>query len=95
MPQLTLTTGKAPADLSEALGLGELAEKHGDKLIPARIALAMAFGSMFYDQFMEFPAIKQGDQLTEKARTSYHVQAPPCGFCRDSNSDYPQGGFFQ
>jgi hypothetical protein len=55
----------------------------------------MALGLMLYDQFMELPAIKQGDQLTEKARASYHVQAPPCGFAVDANSDYPQGGFLQ
>jgi len=95
MSQLPLATGKAPADLSQTLGLGELTEKHGDKLIPGRISFAMALCSMLHDQFMESSAIKHSNQLTEKARSSYHVGVPPCGFCLLSSLDYPQGGFFQ
>jgi hypothetical protein len=43
MTQFTAGYGKSVANLSQTLCLGQLAEKHGDILIPGRETLGMTF----------------------------------------------------
>ena len=48
--ELAAGDGQAVADLSQALGLGKLAEEHGDILVPGGEALGMAFCPAFMDK---------------------------------------------
>ena len=48
--ELATGDGQAVADLSQALGLGKLAEEHGDILVPGGEALGMTFCPAFMDK---------------------------------------------
>ena len=57
--ELAFAAGQSPADLTQGLGLPELAEKHGHELSPAGEASGMAFGAVLADQLLKFQARKQ------------------------------------
>jgi hypothetical protein len=48
--ELAAGDGQSVADLSQALGLGELTEEHGDILVPGGEALGVAFSPAFMDK---------------------------------------------
>jgi hypothetical protein len=72
VPQLAVAAGQPTADLSQALGLRQLAKKHGHELIPAAEPLGMALGAMLGHQFVKPTPVENGNQLTEQARRTYH-----------------------
>jgi hypothetical protein len=41
IPELAQAAGKSPAYLSQAFGLGQLAKKHGDIMIPGVVAFGI------------------------------------------------------
>ena len=53
MLRFTKTTGQAAADLSQRMGLSQLAKKHGHKLVPATESLGASFGLGCMNRFKE------------------------------------------
>jgi len=51
--QLAQAASETPADFAQRLGLRQLAEQHGDELIPAGEAFSVFFGLMFTDDVCE------------------------------------------
>jgi hypothetical protein len=72
MPRLAIVAGQAPADLSQALGLRQLAKQHGHELIPAGEPLYMALGAMPGNQFVKPTPVENGNQLTVQACRTYN-----------------------
>jgi hypothetical protein len=92
MLQFSHGRGQPPSNLSEALGLSELAEQHGHKVIPRAQYLAISFGTMLSNRMIELTLVEQGNQWTKKARTTYHdhVLLVSLGFCCSwHNNDFP------
>jgi len=52
--------GQASADLAQGLGLLQLAENHGNELIPATKAFNSLVGSCFFDKRFELNSWKKG-----------------------------------
>jgi hypothetical protein len=73
VPQFTHGRGQATTNLSQTLGLSELTEEHSHEMIPGVESLAVPLSTMFPDQMVELTFVEQSNQLTEKARTTYHV----------------------
>ena len=65
MRQLAQATGKAAANLAQTIRPCQMAEQHGDELVPAGEALGVSFGAMLLDQERELRAWKMAKQLTE------------------------------
>ena len=80
MPELALAAAQPGADLTQATGLGELAEEHCDKMVPAGKALGAAFAAGFLHQPSEAAAVGEGKELAEKAGGGYiHLRSPSLG----------------
>jgi len=94
MVHLPQTTSQTTADLPDTLGLRQLAEKHGNKLLPAAISLGMSIGLMHLNQLEKFSTIDQRKQLTEDARYSYHVPVLLVSDCVSLKPFCPLGGLF-
>jgi hypothetical protein len=78
---LSHTASQPAADLSQAFGLGQLAEEHGYEMIPGAVSLCISLGLMTHNELMEPPSMKKENQLTEQTCTTYHRLNPPfCGF---------------
>jgi len=67
--------GQAPADLPLALGPRQLTEQHRDKMVPRIELFSIPPGSILDDELVKPPPVEQAHQLTEKARTPYHLSA--------------------
>jgi|TARA_B100000315_G_scaffold154507_1_gene143040 hypothetical protein len=65
MRQLAQTTRKAAANLAQTIRPRQMAEQHGDELVPAGKALGVSFRAMFLDQERELRAGEMAKQLTE------------------------------
>jgi hypothetical protein len=72
MFQLTLTASKAPGNLTERVGVAQLAEEHGHKLAPTREPFGMAFRLSDRDQMLKLHTRKQLQELAEYATKSIH-----------------------
>ncbi len=72
MFQLAQAASETPADFAQRLGLRQLAEQHGDELIPAGEAFAVLFGLMFTDDVGEFAAGEDRQYLAEHACSLSH-----------------------
>ena len=66
MAQFAQAAGQSAADFTQALGLGELAEKHGYEMIPATETFGTPFGLVAKDQVEKLSTVKQSNQLTEQ-----------------------------
>ena len=67
MPELALAAAQAGIDLAQAPRLGELAEEHRDKVVPARESLRPPFTAGLLDQLGETAAVNEGKELAEEA----------------------------
>jgi|SRR6056297_3587788 len=96
MPHLAQAASQSAADFSEAFGLSELTEKHGNEMVPRVELFGKPFRLMLVNQFMKFFPINKRNKLTEKACMLYHgTSSLASGFCFFVvNQQYPQGGFF-
>jgi len=96
MPHLSHAAGQSTADLSEAFGLSELAEEHGNEMVPGVELFGKPFGFMSMNQFMEFFPVNKSNELTEQACMLYHGTSSLVlgNFWFVVNQYYPQGGFF-
>ncbi len=63
--ELALATAQPAVDLAQALGLGELAEEHGDEVVPAGETLGSPLASGLADKFGEAVAIHERKKLAE------------------------------
>jgi len=66
------TGGQAVADLSQGLGLGQLAEQHGQEVVPTGEPLAAALGTDIADQVVKLVAGKKLQKLAKQAGVTYH-----------------------
>src|SRR4051812_11911549 len=71
MNQFAQTTTQAIANLAQRIGMGELAEQHGDQLGPAVKAFGAAFRIICFDQRAELGPGKMLKQLMEQTRDLY------------------------
>jgi len=60
MHQFAFAARQPVADLAQRIGVGQLAERHGDELSPAGEALGGAFGLVLLDQGGE---LRSGEML--------------------------------
>jgi hypothetical protein len=72
MFQLTLTTSKAPGNLTERMGAAQLAKQHGHKLSPTTKSFGMTFCLGDPDQMLKLQTRKQLQQLAKYATKSIH-----------------------
>ena len=72
MFQFAETAFEPAADFAQGLGLGGLAEEHGDELIPAGEAFGVAFGVVLVNDIGEVTAIEKSEYLAEQARSLSH-----------------------
>ena len=72
MIELAAGDGQAVADLPEALGLGQLAEKHRDILAPGREALGVALRPSLMDQPLKQVPRNDLENLAEQACGKLH-----------------------
>ena len=70
--ELALAAGQAVTDLTQAVGVGQVAEEHGDKLRPAVKALGTALGLVLAGQGGEAGVGNVLEQLTKQAGDLYH-----------------------
>ena len=80
--QLAEAAGEAVADLSQRVGVCELAEKHGYEMGPGRESLGMPLSSVLSDQRNELCTGEVLKELTEQACNLYHENALLCGLSR-------------
>jgi hypothetical protein len=52
--QFALAGSEAVGDFAKGVSFSQLAEEHGDELVPAGEASGMAFGVGLFDEFLEF-----------------------------------------
>ena len=64
------------ANLTQRMGLPQLAEHHRDKLAPTAKATRMALGFSFLNQQLKIAAREKLENLTEHATESIHVGPP-------------------
>ena len=69
MVQFSHATCQTTADLSQGLGLAELAEQHTDQLIPAGEPFGVTISSMFADDPTKSLAISKVYDLSKKVCT--------------------------
>jgi len=72
MAQLAFKRGQSAADLAQALGIGELAEHHGNELLPAGETAGVALGVVFAGEGLELEAREELQKLAENAGYSIH-----------------------
>ncbi len=72
MDELSFAGSEPLRDFPERVGTGQLAEEHGDKLIPAGKSAGMAFGVHFFHGLLEFRSRKELQELTEYATKPIH-----------------------
>jgi hypothetical protein len=72
MDNLSFVASKSLADLGEGVGAAELAEEHGDELVPVGESSGMAFGVQFFHGLLEFGSGKELQELAEYATKSIH-----------------------
>ncbi len=60
VPDLAHAARKAPADLPDAFGLGQLAEQHGYEVSPRAVSLRMPFGIVVENKLVEGHSINKG-----------------------------------
>jgi len=65
MFQLAQAASETPADFAQRLGLRQLAEQHGDELIPAGEAFAVFLSLMFVDDVCEITTGENSQNLAE------------------------------
>jgi len=70
--ELSERTMEAVADLAEGLGLGEVAKRHGNELIPAGEAFGGKVAIVLGDQGIKFLSREERKYLTEDGRGSNH-----------------------
>ena len=76
--QLAKAACEAVADLAKGVGVGHLAEEHGDELSPTGKAFGVAFALVLLHQLGELVTRKLIEQLTEETRGPYHNIALRC-----------------
>jgi hypothetical protein len=69
--QLAEATTETVADLTERIGVSQLAEEHGNQLSPAAKALCAMLGIVLLDQRSELRAWKVLKELIEQTRDLY------------------------
>jgi len=74
-----LQGGQAAADLAQALGMGELAEKHRDELLAASETTGVTFGLVLTHEGLELETGEGLSKLAENAGYSIHGGGLPCG----------------
>lgn len=67
VPELALATAESAVDLTQAPGLGELAEEHGDKVIPAGKSLRTALAAGLAHELGEAISVDERKKLAEEA----------------------------
>ena len=67
MDQFAFAGLESFVDLTEALGLTELAEKHGDELVPTAETAGVAFALMATDDLFKHRPGDQMEKLAENA----------------------------
>lgn len=72
MLELAKATGQSSANLPERVRMGEVAEKHGDKLRPATEPFCLVLGTMVNDQFLKMRTGNMLKKLTKQTRNLYH-----------------------
>lgn len=72
MTELATGDGQAITDLPQTLGLGQLAEQHGNILVPRGKPLGMAFCPAFMDQPHKREAGHDLENLTEQTCGKLH-----------------------
>ena len=78
MLQFPFTASKPACNLPERMGSAQLTEKHGHKLIPARISFRMAFSMSPRNKILKLDARKQLQQLAKYATKSIHRRPSFC-----------------
>src|SRR4051794_22556804 len=87
MNQFAQAATQTIADLTQRVGMGELAEQHRHQLRPATEAFGAPFGLVLLDQRSELGARKMLEQLIEQTGCLYDWSAL---LFRDSGQDRPQ-----
>src|SRR5436305_15175585 len=87
MNQFAQAATQTIADLTQRVGMGELAEQHRHQLRPATEALGAPFGLVLLDQRSELGARKMLEQLIEQTGCLYDWSAL---LFPDSGQDRPQ-----
>lgn len=72
MDNLSFVGSQSLADLAEGVGAAELAEEHGDGLVPVGESSGMAFGVQFFHGMLEFGSGKELQELAEYVTKSIH-----------------------
>jgi hypothetical protein len=72
MVELALDASQAVADLAQTVGVGQMAEEHGDQLGPAGKAFGGALGLMFSEGGAKRGAWDVSEQLTKQTGGLYH-----------------------
>ena len=75
MLQFPQARGKPAANLTEGMGLAQLAKKHGNELIPAGEPLGGVLGAMLLDQCGKLGPGKMLEQLIEQTGYLYDCLA--------------------
>jgi len=77
MTKFSQTGFEAVGDVTEAVGMGELAEDHRDELSPAGETFCVPFGSMLMNKPVELETREMKKKLTKKTGYLYHDDALP------------------
>ena len=72
MDEFATRDGQTVTDLAQTLGLGHLTKEHGDELVPAGKALAVALGLAALDDARKPCAGNNLQDLAEKTRIKLH-----------------------
>jgi hypothetical protein len=75
MLEFSLATGQTAADFAQGIGVGHVAEQHGNQLRPAGESLGAPFRLVLRHEFGEFGPGKVMKQLTKQTRYLYHDHA--------------------
>jgi hypothetical protein len=79
--ELALAAAESGVDLAQALGLGKLAEEHGDEVVPAGESLGAPLATGLADELGEAISVDERKKLAEKTRSGYIHRCPPCSDC--------------
>jgi hypothetical protein len=75
MLEFALAGSQSLGDFTERIGAAQLAEKHGNELLPTGKALGLVFSLMFVDHVLELNPWKKPQQLAEQTTIFSHAQA--------------------
>jgi len=76
--ELARAVDQAAADLAYAFDLCPLAKQHDDKMLPGRLALGVAFGSITVNELMKPSTVEHRNQPSEQACIAYHEDILLC-----------------